>query len=305
MKLVFVTAVLCAACGGGGSASTPKTLELERWSTPQPTSYDIFLAARGDVVVMSHRVSRDAGATWQPLDPQLGAPTRVSITNGVIATYASGLVRWDLASNAVTMVTGAPSYATDRTWRVDPITGRFLAYDAVENKIAVESATGWTTGTLPQPAATEVKPYVKDIESNGTTLLTISAWGVHRSFDGGATWQLVTASVPNAGRDLIVHTNRRFILVGGATTYAFSADGAFDPPTRVTTAASSRFAKRILDSSSGNRALAIDQCWPTGMNVSLSATSGPIQRGSFFNESRKPLAIFLPTIEHTWHPVLL
>jgi hypothetical protein len=219
-------AVLCAACGAGsGSATTPHKLELERWSPPQPTSYDIFLAARGDVVVMAHRVSRDAGATWQPLDPQLGTPTRVSITNGVIATYATGLVRWDLASNAVTKVDGAPSYATDRTWRVDPVTGRFIAFDAVENKIAVETAAGWTTGVLPQPAATETKPYVKDIESNGTALLSISAWGVHRSFDSGATWQLVTASVPSSGRDLIVLVDRRFVLVGGAIAYAFSADG--------------------------------------------------------------------------------
>jgi hypothetical protein len=229
MKLVFVLAALCAACGaGGGSATTAKQLELERWSPPQPTSYDIFLAARGDVVVMAHRVSRDAGATWQPLDPQLGTPTRVSITNGVIATYATGLVRWDLASNAVTQVDGAPSYATDRTWRVDPISGRFIAFDAVENKIAVETASGWTTGVLPQPAATETKPYVKDIESNGTALLSISAWGVHRSFDSGATWQLVTASVPGGGRDLIVLVDRRFVLVGGATAYAFSADGQPD-----------------------------------------------------------------------------
>jgi hypothetical protein len=227
MRLVVVTA-LCgalAACGGSGSPSTPKKLGFERWSVPQPTSHDLFLAARGDVVVMAHRVSRDAGATWQPLAGELGIPTRVSITNGVIATYASGLVRWDLATSAVTKVGGAPSYATDRTWRVDPIAGRFIAFDAVENKIAVETTNGWTAGTLPQPAATETKPYVKDIESNGATLLAVSAWGVHRSFDAGATWQLATNAIPGAGRDLIVLTDRRFVLVGGMTAYAFSADG--------------------------------------------------------------------------------
>jgi hypothetical protein len=225
MKLVFVTAALCVACGGSGNATTPHKLALERWSPPQPTSYDVFLAARGDVVVMAHRVSRDAGATWQALDPQLAAPARVSITNGVIATFASGLVRWDLATNVVAKVSNAPSYATDRTWRVDPIAGRFIAFDAVENKSAVESASGWITSALPQPAATEVKPYVKDIESNGTILLAISAWGIHRSLDNGASWQLVTNSIPGGGRDLLVLADRRFVLVGGATTYAFSADG--------------------------------------------------------------------------------
>ncbi len=223
MKRVFITAALCAACGE--SASTPKELVFERWSSPQPTSHDIFLGARGDIVVMAHRVSRDAGATWQPLDPALGVPARVSITNGVIAAYADGLVRWDLANGAVTKVGGAPGYATDRNWRVDPGTGRFIVFETVENRLAVEGASAWTSGTLPQPSATETKPYVKDVESNGTTILATSAWGVYRSLDGGASWQLVSNSVPNAGRDLLVLGDRRFALVGGATTYAFSADG--------------------------------------------------------------------------------
>ena len=62
MKLVAVTAALSVACGGS-SPSTPQNLVFERWSAPQPTSHDVFLAARGDIVVMAHRVSRDAGAT--------------------------------------------------------------------------------------------------------------------------------------------------------------------------------------------------------------------------------------------------
>jgi hypothetical protein len=226
MKRVLVAAAMCAACGGNGSPATPKKLIFERWSEPQPTSHDIFLAARGDVVVLAHRISRDAGATWQPLDPKLGEPARVAITDGVVATWASGLVRWDLASGAVTSVTGTPSYGSDRTWRVDPATGRFVVFDAIENAIAVEQPSGgWITSTLPQPAATEVRPYVKDVESNGDTLLAVSAWGVHRSHDGGASWQLVTNSVPGAGRDILVLADRRFALVGGMTTYVFASDG--------------------------------------------------------------------------------
>ncbi|HEY5950097.1 MAG TPA: sialidase family protein [Kofleriaceae bacterium] len=223
MKLALVAA-LCAACGSNGGASTPHKLVFERWSSPQPTSHDVFLAARGDIVVMAHRVSRDAGATWQPLATELGVPARVAITNGVIATYASGLVRWDLASNAVTVAAGAPSFITDRSWRVDPISGRFIGFDAVENKLAVEGANGWTASTLPLPSTTEPRPYIKDIESNGGVLLSISAWGVHRSVDG-TSWQLVTTNLPNAGRDLLVLGDRRFALVGGATTYVFDPDG--------------------------------------------------------------------------------
>jgi hypothetical protein len=227
MKRVFVAAAVCAACGGNSSPATPKKVSFEPWSVAQPTSHDVFLGASGDIVVMAHRISRDAGATWQPVDPLLGEPTRVAITNGVIATWSSGLARWDLASGAVTKVAGAPSYATDRTWRVDPTSGKFIAFDPIENALAVEhTGTQWTTAKLPQTSATDVRPYIKDVESNGTTLLAISAWGVHRSLDGGASWQLVTTSVAGAGRDLLVLADRRFALVGGTTTYAFASDGS-------------------------------------------------------------------------------
>ena len=222
---VLAVAVLCAACGSSASPSTPHKLIFERWSPPQPTSHDIFLAARGDVVVMAHRLSRDAGATWQLLDAQLGTPTRVAITGTTIATYASGLVRWDLASGAVTKVAGVPGYTTDRTWRVDPMSGRFVVFDGIENKIAVEGPAMWSSYTLPQPAATETKPYVKDIESNGEAMLAVSAWGVHRLIDVNAAWQLVTNNLPGAGRDLIVLADKRFLLVGGNTAYVFAQDG--------------------------------------------------------------------------------
>src|SRR4051794_5433654 len=112
MKCAFVAAIVCVACSA--DPATPKKLVFERWSPPQPTSYDIFLAARGDLVVMAHRLSQDAGVTWQPLDPRIGTPTRVVIRNGTIATYANGLVRWDLAAGTVTPTAGAPSYTTDR-----------------------------------------------------------------------------------------------------------------------------------------------------------------------------------------------
>src|SRR5678815_2388104 len=123
MRLVCV-AVLACACGGHDSASIPQRLVFERWSPPQPTSYDLFLAARGNIVVLAHRFSRDGGASWEALPAELGAPMRLAITDRAIVTYASGLVRWDVASGAIVHVAGAPAYATDRTWRVDP-TGRF------------------------------------------------------------------------------------------------------------------------------------------------------------------------------------
>jgi hypothetical protein len=45
---------------------------LERWSPPQASSDDVFVAARGSIVLMSHRISRDAGATWRRRDPATG-----------------------------------------------------------------------------------------------------------------------------------------------------------------------------------------------------------------------------------------
>lgn len=226
MRATLSVLMALAACGGGPSATTPQKLALERFSPPQPTSHDILLASRGDVVIMARRYSVDAGATWLPLDPKLGEPTKVAIVGQTIALYANGLVRWDLSTQTIAPVAGAPGYTTDRTWRVDPTTARFIVYDAVENSIAVETASGWQTGKLPQPSPTETRPYIRDIESNGSVLLATSVWGMHRSLDGGATWQLVTATFPNGGRDLLVLGDKRFVLVGGATTYLFDAQGA-------------------------------------------------------------------------------
>ena len=225
MRLRLLVAFL-AACGSSGVSPTqPQKVAFERWSPAQATSHDILLGSRGDVVVMEHRYSRDAGATWLPLDARLGEPTRIAIVGSTVALYASGLVRWSLADGSITPVAGAPSYASERTWRVDPLNARFIAFDAVENAIAVEQSGAWLTSKLPQPAATETRPYVRDIESNGSMLLATSVWGVHRSTDGGASWQLVVASIPNAGRDLLVLHDGSFALVGGTTTYAFDAAG--------------------------------------------------------------------------------
>lgn len=226
MRAYLPVLFACIACGGGVSPTTPQELELERFSPPQPTSHDILLGSRGDVVVMARRFSLDAGATWQALDPRLGQPTRVAIVGSTVALYADGLVRWNLTTDMISQVAGAPGYVTDRTWRVDPVTSRFIAYDAIENSIAVETASGWQTGKLPQPSSTEVRPYIRDIESNGNVLLATSVWGMHRSLDGGASWELVTATFPGGGRDLLVLADKRFVLVGGMTTYVFDAQGA-------------------------------------------------------------------------------
>ena len=228
MKLVLVGATLwlalASACGGT-SATETQQLAFERWSSPQPTSHDVFLAARGDVVVMAHRISRDGGATWEPLDPSFGEVTRVAIVGTTVGLYASGLKRWDLASNAVTPIAGAPSFTTDRTWRIDPKNATFISFDAVENGIAVEGTGGWVQSKLPQPTSTDTRPYVRDIESNGETLLSTSVWGIHRSLDSGMTWQLVTTEKPGSGRDLLVLGDGRFALVGGTMTYLFDAQG--------------------------------------------------------------------------------
>ncbi len=225
MTLLSVTA-LGVACGGT-APDEPRRLTFERYSPPQHTSRDGFLAASGDVIVMSRRISHDGGATWTDLDSRFGEVSRVAVHGSIVALHARdlGLVRWDLATDAVTEVTGEPGYASDRTWRLQPVTGELIVFDAVNNRIAFERGGAWQASTLPQPTATELLPYVKDLESNGSVAMTVSAWGVHRSSDGGATWQLVTANVPGAGRDLLVLNDRRFLLLGGPTTYMFDATG--------------------------------------------------------------------------------
>lgn len=220
--------LLVAACGTSSGATTPKKLAFDPYSVPQFTSHDVFVGGRGDIVVMSGRISRDAGATWSPIDAQLGAPTRVGITGTTVITWSPslGLARWDLASGTVTALAGQPVFTGERSWRMDPLTGRALVFDAVNNQIATEGPSGFTTSTLPQPTATETQPYIHDLESNGSTLMTVSAWGVHRSRDGGATWELVTNDISDAGRDLLVLPDNRFLLFGGMTSYLFDMNGA-------------------------------------------------------------------------------
>lgn len=200
---------------------------FERWSPAQPSSYDVFVAARGSIILMANRISRDGGATWSALDPRVGQPGRVAIEGTAVFLYAPqlGLARWDVATDQIERIVGAPAFVGERTWRRDPVTGAFIAFDPIENAVAVERMGGWATTTLPQPAPTESRPYIQDVESNGATILAASGWGVHRSMDGGATWQLSTDDLTDAGRDLLVLGDGRFALVGGATTYLFAATG--------------------------------------------------------------------------------
>ncbi|HET9622625.1 MAG TPA: hypothetical protein VFP84_14735 [Kofleriaceae bacterium] len=232
MKRSVLAAVCVAAAGCGGSpsadpAATPRPLVFERFSPPQPSDYDVFVAAEGQVVLMSSRISRDGGATWKALDPRVGTLGRVAIAGSTVMLYATsvGLARWDLTTDQITAVAGAPGFASDRTWRRDPATGRFLVFDPVLDAIRVEGPEGWTAGELPRPAPTELQPDITDLESNGTTLLTVSGWGVHRSSNGGATWQLAAPPARDAGRDILVLGDGRFAVVGGATTYLFSSTG--------------------------------------------------------------------------------
>ncbi len=227
MKLLAsVLAACAAACGPGTSPSTPQVLTFQRYSPPQAAAYDTLLATRGDVIVMTKRISRDGGATWTPLGSSAGELKGVAITGRTLTLYGTSvkLARYDLDSGTMAPCAGAPSYAGERTWRVDPA-GKLLVYDAVENRMSIEGPMGaWTAATLPQPSATEVRPYIKDVESNGSTILTVSAWGVHRSVDGGKTFSFVAAA--GDARDILVLGDKRFAVVGDGDALLFDASGA-------------------------------------------------------------------------------
>jgi hypothetical protein len=224
-SLLVLSAALAAACGAQTSPSTPQVLELERWSPPQASAHDILLATRGDVVVLQKRISRDGGATWSPLDSRIGELKGVAITGQQMTLYGTStkLARYDLVTSSMTPLSNVPAFTGERTWRVDPA-GDLLVFDAVENKLSVEHAGTWSQAALPQPSPTEVRPYIKDLESNGSTVLAVSAWGVHRSLDGGKTFTYVAAA--NDARDILVLADRRFALVGNGDAQLFDASGA-------------------------------------------------------------------------------
>jgi len=224
-RFALFAAVAAAACGAQSSPSTPQVLELERWSPPQASAHDILLATRGDVVVLQKRISRDGGATWtiKLLDAAMDELGRITGQRMSLDGTSRKLARYDLATNAMTPLAGVPGFTGERTWRVDP-TGNLIVFDAVENKLAVERSGTWSQATLPQPTATEVRPYIKDVESNGSVVLTVSAWGVHRSSDGGKTFTYVGPA--NDARDILVLTDKRFVLVGDGDGRVFDATGA-------------------------------------------------------------------------------
>lgn len=219
MRLAIVLALL-AGCGSSSTSTTPEPLVFERYSPPQFTSRDVFVAASGNVIVLANRLSDDGGATWHATP--FGAVERAAIHGGVIATYANGLARYDTATRVMTPVTGAPAYASARTWRTTP-TGSFVVFAPIENAIAFEATSGWRVARLPQPSATEVDPYIKDAEHNGTTTLVVAGWGVYRSAGDG--FERVLPASPAHGRELVALADGRFVLLGGTTTVRFDASG--------------------------------------------------------------------------------
>ena len=196
---------------------------FERYSPPQFTSLDVFIAAKGEIVVLASRISRDGGATWET--SPIAQTERVAIHGTTLAAYTTNLVRYDVTTKLLAQVSRTPAYASSRTWRITP-SGRFIVFDPLRNAIAFETAAGWTTSSLPQHNPTEFDPYVTDVESNGTTVLVVSAWGLHRSTDGGATFERVMPSAASMGRELVALADARFALLGGTNTLRFDASGA-------------------------------------------------------------------------------
>jgi len=118
MKCLVFAALLVTACGGSQepAAAKPKPLMFDRWSPAQASSYDVFVAAEGSVVLMANRISRDDGATWAALDPRVGTLGRVAIQGTTVLLYAPqlGLARWELATDQITAVADAPAFAGER-----------------------------------------------------------------------------------------------------------------------------------------------------------------------------------------------
>jgi hypothetical protein len=220
MRRILAAAFLVGCGSGPSSVGTPEPLVFETFSPPQFTSRDVFLAARGDVVVLASRISRDGGATWEPT-PLAGAE-RVAIDGNVVMAFTSSLVRYDVATRALSPVTGAPSYAGARTWRATP-SGNFVVFDPVHNAIALETGGTWRTLTLPPPAPGEVDPFITDVESNGETVMAVSAWGLYWS-DGTAFTRVLPQSA-DLGRELVVLSDGSYTLLGGSKTLRFDARG--------------------------------------------------------------------------------
>jgi hypothetical protein len=219
MRRILAAAVL-VGCGSPSSLSTPEPLVFESYSPPQFTSRDVFLAAHGDIVVLANRISADGGATWEPT-PLAGAE-RVAIHGSVVMSFTSSLVRYDVTTRALTPVAGAPAYTGARIWRATP-SGQFIVFDPVHNALAFEGTSGWTTASLPSPAPGEVDPFITDVESNGSNVMVVSAWGLYRG--DGTTFTRVLPQSPELGRELVALADQSYSLLGGTKTLRFDIRG--------------------------------------------------------------------------------
>src|SRR5215210_8037040 len=95
MRRLLAAAVLVGCGSPPTSFDKAEPLVFERYSPPQFTSRDVFLAARGDIVALANRISRDGGSTWES-SPFANAE-RVAIHGGTVAGFTTQLVRYDVA----------------------------------------------------------------------------------------------------------------------------------------------------------------------------------------------------------------
>lgn len=228
-RILICACAMLAACsgGGGGSATEPTTLTFEPLSPPQIASDDVLVAGHGDIVITADHVSRNGGATWAPNPTRpLGAvvwTVVASPTTAVMHTVNAGLVRWELATDVATPIAGAPAYAA--SFRYDPKTDTVIAFDPQLNALSRYRSGAWTAATLPLPAPDACCPYIADIDMNGDVALLTSSWGVHRSLDGGVTWEHVPSMLDVNARDVIALPDGRFLIGGGISTPIFDATG--------------------------------------------------------------------------------
>ena len=246
MHRVFLQGALATLCACSVDIGFEQVdLELHAISPPQYGGGEPVRAANGTAILTQSRISKDGGASWTGIHPQVD-PTGAqawSPAQIVVNTTAFGLGRWDMATDLVTSVNAPFASGVWHTGR----SGTILIAAPSTPVIARQPVGGaFTQIALPAPATPpSTSPNVVAIQSNAEATVLASWWGIYRSLDDGASWQRVADASP-AVRSIVALDDGRFLVFDAART-ARVLDASGTPTQSVTPAfPTARFSEQAV-----------------------------------------------------------
>lgn len=228
LRMMSVVALLGACSVDHGYEQ--RDLEVEPISPKKPGGGNAMYAVNGKILVGSH-ISKDGGETWAGIHPAIVAASAVvwSEEEIVVQTTQFGLGRWTMANDLVTS-TNQPN-GTGGVFGVRS-TGTIITGTSSTNLARQPAGGTWSNVAVPPPPANPGGiPTLMSIASNANASIVLTAWGLYRSTDDGASWGFVAQ--PANAREVVALEDGRFLMFA-ADRSATVLDASGTPTTTVT-----------------------------------------------------------------------